>query len=398
MSEMRERVKENLIRFSAYGKNPERGISRVFGSDALKEASEAVCRYFESCGMKSYIDPVGNVHGIYRPSETTEKEILLGSHLDTVQEGGIFDGLLGVVAAAETVRRIREEKQVLPYGLHVIATNGEEGNDLGGTFGSRCLAGLVDTEDAAFQKKMEAFGYTVQEVKDAKLDFSKICCYLELHIEQGQTLDREQEDIGIVTGIVGLRRYEIGVYGEANHSGTTMMEYRKDALVAASEMILWGNQLAMEMGRQLVATFNKVRIHPNVDAVISDEVHMTMEVRNLDEAWIDAYAACMQKKISAYEHADMKEFIRKMPVCCKAEIMHAVQKSCEKLKLRYRKMSSGATHDGNAIGTKVPIGMIFAPSRDGISHSPDEWTEWEACGNGAEVLYHTVLNLKEEAL
>lgn len=391
---------DQMETFAAYGKEAGSGITRVFGSEEYREAAKALRAYMKACGMESYIDPVGNVHGIWKAQaeEKSGKEILVGSHLDTVKEGGIFDGLLGVMAGIAAVNRLQREGRKLPDDIHVIATNGEEGNDLGGTFGSRCLTGKLNLEDEAFLERAKDFGFSREDLAAAKMDFGHAKCWLELHIEQGKTLEEEGKDIGIVTGIVGLWRYAVKISGESNHAGTTMMEYRKDALVRAAQIIAGGDDLARQMGNDLVATFSKVQIHPNVIAVINNQVDMVLECRNRKEEILEAFVKEMQKQFQTEDPeapvtVSFTEMVKKAPVPCDPQLVDDIEAVCRKNHLNYRKMPSGATHDGNMIALKIPIGMIFVPSHKGISHNKAEWTEWSQCEQGAGVLYQSICQI-----
>ena len=391
---------DQMETFAAYGKEAGGGITRVFGSEEYREAAKALREYMKACGMESYIDPVGNVHGIWKAQaeEKSGKEILVGSHLDTVKEGGIFDGLLGVMAGIAAVNRLQREGRKLPDDIHVIATNGEEGNDLGGTFGSRCLTGKLNLEDEAFLERAKAFGFSREDLEAAKMDFDHAKCWLELHIEQGKTLEEESKDIGIVTGTVGLWRYAVKISGESNHAGTTMMEYRKDALVRAAQIIAGGDDLARQMGNDLVATFSKVQIHPNVIAVINNQVDMVLECRNREEEILEAFVKEMKKQFQTEDPeapvtVSFTEMVKKAPVPCDPQLVDDIEAVCRKNHLNYRKMPSGATHDGNMIALKIPIGMIFVPSHKGISHNKAEWTEWSQCEQGAGVLYQSICQI-----
>ena len=204
-----ETFRERMLAVARIGQEEDGGISRVFGSTYYKEAAEKVRQEMETLEMRSYIDPVGNVHGIYAGEDPQAGEVLVASHLDTVKEGGVYDGLLGIMAGLECVRMLQKEGRRLPYDVHVIATNGEEGNVLGGTFGSRCLMGMAPTDDAAYLELAAKCGFTEQDLRDSVYDTSRTIAYLELHIEQGRTLEEENIQIGAVTGIVGLQRYRI---------------------------------------------------------------------------------------------------------------------------------------------------------------------------------------------
>ena len=408
MSRMSEMGLEEAMRyFAEYGKNEDGSISRVFGSEAYLEAAEEMQKYMQECGMQSFIDPVNNVHGIWPGQDPAAGEVMILSHLDTVKEGGIFDGLLGVIAGIECVKRLQREGRLLPFGIHVVATNGEEGNELGGTFGSRCLAGAVSFTPE-FLAKAEKYGFTEEKLRAAKMDFSPVRCSLELHIEQGRTLFEAGEDIGIVTGIVGLQRYEVSIEGRTNHAGTTMMEFRRDALVKMSEIICFADTLAREMGQDLVTTFSRVEIHPNALAVINDRVNMVLECRNRKEALMDEFVERVRQRfetgagesagVSAGEGAGVKTMfspmVRKAPVDCKPEITELSRAAAEELGFKYRVMPSGATHDGNMIAQMTPIGMIFVPSVEGLSHCKEEWTDFDQCEKGVEVLYRTLLGME----
>jgi len=390
-------LKEAVLRFSGYGMEPEGGISRIFGSQAYREAAAAMKDYMESEGLSSYIDSVGNVHGILRGSGSQPcRELLIGSHLDTVQEGGRFDGLLGVVAGVLCCRQLQREGRHLPFDLHVIATNGEEGNDLGGTFGSRCMVGAFDFSAPGIEEKLRRYSLTPEAVRAAELDFSRAMGWLELHIEQGPTLEENGDELGVVTGIVGLQRYSILVEGKSNHAGTTMMAYRRDAVVRAAELICAGDALARSLGEELVCTFSNIEIHPNTTAVINDRVKLLLEFRNRNEALMEQFIRGLRRRFEGGQdvRVTFEQTAGKAPVECGGGFIAAAETACRTLGARYRKMPSGATHDGNMMALRVPIGMLFVPSRGGISHSREEWTDWSQCRLGCEALYRTILNLE----
>lgn len=386
----KENIKNKILELSQIGADEAGGISRVFGSDYMKEATIRVETYFKECGMETYVDTVGNVHGILKCGNPDAKELFMGSHLDTVKQGGMFDGLLGVVAAAEIVRAFVEEKITLNKNIHVIASNGEEGNELGGTFGSRTMCGMLDLSSSEFLKKAEKYGYNEEILKKARLDTKNADCYMELHIEQGPTLYNRKEKIGIVTGIVGLRRYEIVVNGVSNHAGTTMMEDRDDALVRASKIVLYTDQLARKIGNRLVATIGVMNVYPGIAPTIPNKCEMILEVRAESENLLDTFITKFKEDICTDEKIKIKEFVRKKPVKCNEELLHSFEEICEKMNLAYEIMPSGATHDGNAMATLMPIEMIFIPSKNGISHSKDEFSEWDDVTDGAQVLYEGV--------
>lgn len=390
-------LQELLLRFSSFGQEPGGGISRTFGSPVYQQAAQALEAELKSLGLRSWIDPVGNVHGVLAGiGPAPRRELLVGSHLDTVREGGRFDGLLGVLAPVVCCQRLAAEGKALPFDLHLIATNGEEGNELGGTFGSRCLTGLFDPQAPGMPEKLARYHLTPEGVRASAMDFSRALGWLELHIEQGPTLEETGDQIGIVTGIVGLQRYAIEVRGESNHAGTTMMNYRKDALVGAAELICNGDRLARQLGQELVCTFSNLSVHPNVTAVINDRIQLLLECRNRDQGLMEQFVSQLRDTFQPKPGVTVtfENTVKKAPVDCDPHLTNCSEAACLQLGLRYRTMPSGATHDGNMFARKVPIGMIFVPSRGGISHSKEEWTDWDSCGQGLEVLYQTILQLE----
>lgn len=390
---MTETLREMIEKFATFGKTENGGISRTFGSDAYLQASLALKEYLCSAGIQSYIDSVGNVHGLYGGAQ---KELIIASHLDTVAEGGKFDGLLGVVAGVRCILRLMEEKSNLTYRVHLIATNGEEGNVLGGTFGSRCLMGtysdykLLKENFPIVVNAETGAPLTKQDIINSRLREENINSYIELHVEQGNRLENQHKKIGIVTGIVGLQRYKITVRGSSNHSGTTMMEYRDDALVKAAKITVYCDNLAKNFGNDFVATVSGVSVFPNVLAVINETVEMTLECRNLDENLLDRYTEAVKNYCNTIEGVTIVRSVKKEAVGCEESIMACIETICREKELTYIKMPSGATHDASIFGQKIPVGMIFIPSCKGISHNKDEFSRWEDCELGSEVLYSYV--------
>lgn len=390
-----ERIKFALEDIGAIGTDPEGGISRVFGSKYIAEAQQKLQHYFESAHLKTWIDSVGNVHGVLEGEDSGAQEIIIGSHYDTVKQGGLFDGLMGVVAGVEVARELQKQKVTLKKNIHVIATNGEEGNDLGGTFGSRAMMGLLDLKDEAYLEKAKEFGFSLKDLEEAGLDTDKAMCYLELHIEQGPTLYKHGEKIGVVTGIVGLRRYKVVVHGVSNHAGTTMMEDRDDAMVSAAKVITMADELAREIGNHFVETIGKLEVFPGTVATIPNRVEMVVEIRNEEDALMDYFIHEFTERLSSIVKADVSPIVGKAPIKCSEAFAKRLVDICEKEGLHYCVMPSGATHDGNAMATKMPVGMIFVPSVNGISHAKEEWTDWEDIFTGISVLYKAVKEMVE---
>jgi hydantoinase/carbamoylase family amidase len=388
-------IHDNILELGSIGKSASGGVNRIFGSEYLKLAQTFVKAYMQEAGMESWIDSIGNVHGVYKCRYSSAKTILTGSHIDTVQEGGMLDGVLGVVAAVECVRELSINKIVLKNDIHVVATTGEEGNDLGGTVGSRAMMGSINYEEFDFLQKAKKFGLEAAAFKNAILDITDIKCYLELHIEQGNTLDNDKGDIGIVSGIVGLQRYLLKIKGISNHAGTTMMSYRKDAMVDAARVILTIDSLARAIGHNFVATVGKLEVFPNSVAVIPRLVELVLEFRNQDSQLMELFIEMVKNSVKEFADVDFSLLVKKSPVNCSSKLITCIESICSKENINYRIMPSGATHDGNAMALKMPIGMLFVPSKGGISHSSLEYTEWDNIYKGVEVLYKTLRKLGE---
>lgn len=396
MADRSEIIRKKFQKLAEIGKDDQGGLNRVFGSTFMEQAQKSIGAYFEECGLSVWMDTAGNVHGKLSCGNKNAREIYMGSHLDTVKEGGMFDGLLGIMAAAECARSLREEKYPLSCDLHVIATNGEEGNELGGTFGSRALAGELPLESVDYAVKLKKYGYTPEDLKKAIVSSHDPLCYLELHIEQGPTLWKHGEQIGAVTGIVGLRRYKVTVHGKSNHAGTTMMEDRDDALVSAAKLILEGDRLARKIGRNFVETVGIVHVFPGSAPVIPSRVEMVLEIRNEDEKLMDSFIREYEETAGKIAKVDIEMLVKKSPVLCAENLTDIIEKACAEKNISCRRMPSGATHDGNAMASLMPVGMIFVPSKNGVSHSPDEWTEWKDARVGFEILKETVKKLQRE--
>lgn len=401
-------VARDLIeKIASFGKQEDGACSRPFGSQAYRQAAVCLRDLLAGEGFQGKMDPVGNVHGYYAGDGRTEEELLLGSHLDTVTDGGKYDGLYGVAAAYEVMCRLKKEGVHLPFAIHLIATNGEEGNILGGTFGSRCLAGKFTEKDWENYQNLklakplcltetESHSLDLQDIRDARMDFTKSLAYIEIHIEQGITLERTGKTIGIVTGIVGLRRYRITVKGKRNHSGTTKMKYRDDALVKAAKIILYADTLAGNYGEDFVATTQKVQVRPNTLAVINGEVEMILEIRSIHAKFMDDYEEKLKAHFSVLQNVSMEAMVSKAPVQADPGIRALMVEQCKELEIDYLEMPSGATHDGNMMALQTPVAMVFVPSKGGISHEKAEWTAPEDLDRGVDVLYRVVTALGEQ--
>lgn len=390
-------VQSWMERINSFGRNEDGGYTRPLGSKALSDCQRSLEEALQSVGFQTWIDGADNVHAVLPFGKRGAREILVGSHIDTVIEGGMFDGALGVAAGIAAALFLQKNEIQLQKNIHIVATNGEEGNELGGTFGSRAMAGVLPLDDPEFLKKAKKYGYDREKLEASRYDFSKTAAYLELHIEQGPTLWKSNEDIGVVTGLVGLRRYAVFVHGLQNHAGTTMMEDRKDALVEAAHLVLLADQLARETGHHFVATVGKLDVTPNLPPVVPGKVDMVLEMRSESEERMDEFYQAFLERGKRLADFSAEPIVKKAPSLCNRDLIETIERVCKEENLNYRKMPSGATHDGTAISTKVPFGMIFVPSIRGISHAKEEQTDWEQVEKGSRVLLRTAADLAKEA-
>lgn len=387
-----ERIKKDFFEIAKIGMEEDGSITRLLFSKEYEEALVRTKKYMEEAGLLTFIDSVGNLHGILKSEDRTAKTILTGSHLDTVIRGGMYDGLLGIIAGVEAAREASTKEIKLKHHLEVIAFNGEEGNDLGGTFGSRCIMGLVPVDNEDYLKKAETYGLMREDLMKARMDTEDKSCFLELHIEQGDTLEKNKEEIGIVKGIVGLIRYKVTALGQSNHAGTTMMEHRKDAMTGMAKLMVEADRLTREYGNHLVSTFGKVLVMPNAVAVIPGKVEAVLEIRNLSRERMEDYIMELEKfarEISDISFA-FEKIVEKTPQSSDDRLIGIMNNICEREGISHRIMPSGATHDSVAMAHKMPIGMLFVPSKGGISHNGAEYTEWEQVMKGIKVFYETI--------
>jgi len=395
-----ERLLADLEHLGAIGADPRGGVSRVAYSVADVEARAWVIDRMKELGMQVRRDEALNVIGRYPGREPALKPIALGSHTDTVPNGGRYDGALGVVAALACVRALHASGFELRHPVEVIDFAAEEATLGAGTLGSLVMTGRLQRGELA--RPAWDGRPAAAHIRDAGLDplslgravRPKRClaAYLELHIEQGGVLDSEGVPIAAVEGIVGIRRYVATFAGQANHAGTTAMAGRRDALVMAAPFVLGVRDVAV--AAEIVGTVGVVRLEPGAPNVIPGRVELEAEIRGLDERALDQVEGELSA-LAARLGGELKRTSAKAPARSDSRLMEAVEAACRRLGLRHRRMASGAGHDTMVIGEFTPSAMVFVPSRGGISHSPDEFTEPEHCVDGGRVLLRALLELDE---
>jgi N-carbamoyl-L-amino-acid hydrolase len=395
-----ERVNAHLTALAEFGKNPQGGVSRVAYSDADRAARAAVMDWMRAAKLEPTIDHAGNIIGRRAGTDASLKPIVFGSHIDSVPEGGNYDGDVGSMSAIEVGQTLAEHNVRMRHPIEVAIWQNEEG----GLYGSRALSGQLV---AAELKNMSSSGKTVEQGitllggDPSKLDQVKrrkgdIAAYFELHIEQGGILDANKIDIGVVEGIVGIKQWEVTVTGFANHAGTTPMDQRHDALLAASRFVEMVNRVVRGIPGRQVGTVGRIQAFPGAPNVIPGKVVCTLELRDLDDAKVDSMFAQIQseaKKVGAQNGTQFaySELHVNAAAPSDPRMRALITEAAKGLGLSTRAMPSGAGHDAQAMALLGPMGMIFVPSVGGISHSPKEFSRPKDIVNGANVLLRTVL-------
>ncbi len=388
-----------LAAFDQIGRTPT-GINRVAYSAADLEGRKYTLSLFEQAGLTPRIDSAGNIYGRLPGTDPAAKPILIGSHVDSVTDGGNYDGPVGSFAAIEVARTLREQSVALKHPLEVVVWQNEEG----GTIGSKVAIGEITDADL---EKVARSGVTIRDgigliggdVARLSESFRKpgdIACYIELHIEQGGLLEKAGLQIGVVQGIVGLRWFEVTITGFANHAGATPMDQRQDAMLAAAKFTVAVNEaIRSEPGRQ-VATVGRVNVSPNTTNVIPGQVVLTVDLRDLDRAKLTRFTQTFERLGREIGKASgttfgFKRLVDSEPALADARVMGWIEASAELLGLSKQRMPSGAGHDAQEIARIAPMGMIFVPSVGGISHSPKEFTKADDVARGADVLLNAVV-------
>lgn len=399
MMSFEQEVANNVKWLSSIGADPTGGTSRLLYSDSWVEAQNSVKSKFEEIGMKTYFDAIGNLFGRLEGSKYPNETILTGSHIDTVVNGGKLDGQYGVLASYMAAKMLQEKYGQPLRNLEVISMAEEEGSRFPYAFwGSKNLvleAKKSDVEDIAdfdgvkFVDAMHKAGFDFKK-EDEKMR-EDLKAFVELHIEQGNVLETEQKSVGVVTSIVGQKRYTIVLKGEANHAGTTPMKLRKDAVYAFSKIVTQSIGKAEKIGEPLVLTFGKVEPKPNTVNVVPGEVLFTMDCRHTDQEELNQFTHEIEedmKKIAADMGMEISIdlWMNEPPVPMDEKIVAVLKEASDKNKVNYRMMHSGAGHDSQIIAPHIPSAMLFVPSIKGISHNPAEDTKNEDLVEGVKTL------------
>ena len=400
------RVNEQLVQLAEFGKSPT-GTRRMAYTDADRQGREYILRLMQEAGLEVRIDTAGNILGRREGTEPGAPAIFFGSHIDSVPNGGNYDGDVGVLSSIEAVRALVSRNERTRHPLEVVVFQNEEG----GLIGSKLMAtGLTDEElnrvansGKTLREGIGFLGGDVAHREEARRSSSQTLCYLELHIEQGGNLETLGKTIGVVEGIVSLREVEVTVDGFANHAGTTPMDHRQDAMLAAAQFAVEMNRMVRAMPGRQVATVGRIAAQPGAPNVVPGRVVFSIDYRDLAVATLDRldeqfHDIARKIELETGTRFSFDQHPASAPALMNDELRAMIAESAGGLGLSTHSLPSGAGHDAQQMAKITPTAMIFIPSRGGISHSPNEYTSPEDVVHGANALLQTVLLVDQNGM
>jgi len=399
------RLEQRINKLAEFGGTAQGGVSRVAFSDEDIQARNYIISLMKEAGLDVRIDEAGNIIGRSEGQNSALPPIMFGSHTDTVPDGGKYDGAVGVLGALECAQVLHENSVQTKHPLEIVVFADEEG----GTIGSRAMTGVLTPEaldvisqsGKTIQEGIKAIRRDPDRIDKAARKKGEVEAFLELHIEQGGILDSKNIHIGIVEGIVGISRWDVIVEGFANHAGTTPMNMRQDALLAAAQLILAANQIVTSVPGRQVGTVGRIKAEPGAPNVIPGRVIMSLELRDLSTEKIQSLFGQIQKEAQSISKKTGTEITfsslgaPSLPALTDPQIQKIIAQSAQELGLSTLVMPSGAGHDAQNMARITPAGMIFIPSVRGVSHSPKEFTKIEDIANGVNVLLRTILKIDQ---
>jgi len=416
------RLRANIEALSAFGRQAAGGgISRFCWSPPHEKARSWLLRKMKGAGLQTWVDRAGNVFGRLEGAEACHSSadftgragrgelptVMTGSHIDTVPNGGPLDGALGVLAGLECLQAVAEARVAPRLPLTLAAWSDEEGR-YGGLFGSRCFTGRIDPagiptiraiDGDRLVDAMKRAGFDARRAPKARARAGAVAAYVELHIEQGPHLEAAGIPIGVVEGIVGIRRYRLTFLGEPDHAGATPMARRKDSFLAAADYALRAREHVVRKGSgRSVTNFGHVAIEPGVSNIVPARTTVLQEMRELDPrvlARLDRECLALARAVARRRGCRLRveRLSRNQGVRCAPRVMRAVAEAADELGLRHRQMPSAAGHDAQNLAHVTDSGMLFIPSMGGRSHRPDEMSHWKDIERGGNVLLRTLLRL-----
>jgi len=413
----KRRLLRDLNAVSRIGIGDHGSVTRLVFSIKELRGRQFLIHLMRQAGLQIHIDRIGNIFGRLDGSNPKAPAVLVGSHLDTVLHGGKFDGTMGVIGALEAVRALKEQKVMLRSPVEVVCFVGEESSRFGySTLGSSLVAGEVhgadlsnaaDAQGTRLEDILSSLGIYRSNLRSMRRDPASVKAYLELHIEQGPILEAKKKPIGVVTSIAAPTRFRVVFTGQADHSGTTPMEMRKDALVAAAELVVAVEKISrrysrMEKGR-VVGTVGAMKIEPGVINAIPGKAELSVDIRSITASAKNRVVRLVQAKIREiarrrHVRIEILPIREENPVPLDKRLVHLLKECCEAKGIAYEVMPSGAGHDAMQMAKITPSGMLFIPSRRGISHSPLEWSDPEDICLGTQLLLDSIVRVANEKI
>jgi len=401
------RIDQRIQALGKFGANPQGGVSRVAYSDADIAGRNYVMSLMRGARLSVSVDAGGNIIGKRKGANPKLPVIAFGSHIDSVPLGGNFDGDVGSIGAIEVIELMNESNMGTQHPLEVIIFSNEEG----GLIGSEALVGilpqasldLVSQSGKTIRQGTTDLGGDVNRIPYVARKRGYYHAFLELHIEQGGLLDKARLNIGVVEGIVGINQWMVTIQGKANHAGTTPMDQRQDAMLAAAKLTVAVNDAATSVPGRQVATVGKINAEPGAPNVVPGRVTMSIEIRDLSHEKILSVFSAIQSRGKEIEKETGTTISynltnENLPAPTDKRVQEQISASAKQLGLSSQVMPSGAGHDTQDMATIAPAGMIFVPSKNGVSHAPDEYTSPQDMANGVSVLLQTILHLDKMQL
>lgn len=404
-----ENLKKDIYGLDAFNATPGKGTTRIVFTEEEVRARTYIKSRMKETGLKVEEDAIGNIFGILEGTEPELAPVWSGSHIDTVKNAGMFDGMAGVVAAVEALRMIKESSMKFRRSIKAIVYTSEEPTRFGVCcLGSRAMAGeltyndlvlLKDENNRSLKDVLKDLKFNLDEFSYIKRQQGDIHASVELHIEQGAVLEQKGLPIGIVKGICGPTALMLKIKGTQEHAGSTPMAIRKDAMAAAAEIVLRLEELVKKTeSEHTVGTVGYVDVYPNVTNAIPGEVNLSIDLRDI---YMETKESVLEDLYQFFDELEAKREIKisyevlnhDKPVMSNERINDCIEQICMEHNIKYHKMVSGAYHDSMFVGKFAPMSMIFVPSKAGLSHNPEEWTEFEDLKLGTEVLAGTLLEL-----
>ena len=395
------RIAENLERMKELTATPGNGCTRLPFTEEARRAVVYLKEMLDDAGLEVSEDTVGNVFGTLKGEDPDAPCVMMGSHYDSVYNGGDYDGIAGIITAIEVARLLQEKKVPRKRNFVVACFCDEEGVRFGnGYFGSGAMLGHRTVEDLkkgrdrdgiTIYDAMKNYGLDPERISEAAWPEGSIGSFMEVHIEQGPVLDSEKTEIGLVDGIVGIQRYRITVNGRADHAGTTPMDMRMDAVDASAKVIAKIADWARDRANETVATVGYIKATPGGVNIVAEKVEFTVDIRSKNNETIDQIAGCIRRALDREVGQfggsyTMEETLTITPVDLSEEMLSVMEESCKKNHYSCRRLASGAGHDSLEIGQTIPTVMLFVPSKDGRSHCPVEFSKYSDFTKAAVVM------------